>query len=144
MRRRQLHRHDSRNISCRDTVDLRLLDEASTAPLARSPACLEQELFGVLNKMLFVCGSEASSEVWSRLGLHTFGSRAMSQNKKKSVLWYLWGAFRARWVSGCMWSRPQAGSVVSQTYQQIQAHSPLVNLGSISATKRRCSRHGGA
>ena len=82
MRRRQLHRHDSRNISCRDMVDLRLLDEASTAPLARSPACLEPELFGVLNKMLFVCGSEASSEVWSRLGPHTFCSRAMPQNKK--------------------------------------------------------------
>ena len=63
-------------------VDLRLLDEASTAPLARSPACLEPELLGVLNKMLFVCGSEASSEVWSRLGPHTFCSRAMSQNKK--------------------------------------------------------------
>ena len=63
-------------------VDLRLLDEASTAPLARSPACLEPELLGVLNKMLFVCGSEASSEVWSRLGPHTFCSRARSQYKK--------------------------------------------------------------
>ena len=63
MRRRQLHRHDSHNISCRDMVDLRLLDEASTALLARSPACLEPELFGVLTKMLFVCGSEASPEV---------------------------------------------------------------------------------
>ena len=38
MRQRQLYRHDSRNISCRDMVDLRLLDETSTAPPVRSPA----------------------------------------------------------------------------------------------------------
>ena len=87
MRRRQLHCHDSRNISCRDTVDLHLLDEASTALLARSPACLEPELFDVLNKMLFVCGS---AHVWG----HTLFVPEPCPRIKKSVLWYLWGMVR--------------------------------------------------